>query len=145
MAFTSNELRKGLDGFIRSAVHLEQVKKAKNREIALQVLKDLFKRINLYEPRFGVNFEDENHSIRGLQMIDASHMEIRVYLDQIDFFAIVENGAPKGATFVDIKDDRRKEFCIWSEFLTAAGHLSARKIRERFQVSTTMPKKHFYD
>ena len=143
MAFTSNELRKGLDSFIQNAVHLEQIKKAKNKEIALQVLKDLFKRINLYEPRFGANFEEENCSIRGLQMIDASHIELRVYLDQIDFFIIEENGAPKGATFIDIKDDRSKEFCIWTEFLTAAGHLSARKIRERFQVSAELSRTQF--
>ena len=140
MAFTSNELRKGLKTFINSAVQSEEVKKTKNRDIALQVLKDLFKRINLYEPRFGANFEEENYPTSGIQIIDSGRIEIRVYLDQIDFFTIEENGAPKGATFINIKDDRSKEFCIWSEFLTAAGHLSARKIRERFQVSLELER-----
>ena len=134
MAFTSDEVRKGLESFIQSEVHIEELKKARNLTIALQILNDIFKRINIYEPRFGASFIEDNCSMKEIQVIDASHMEVRIYLDQIDLFALEENGAPRGATFVDIKNECSKEFCIWSEFLTAAGHLSARKIRERFQV-----------
>lgn len=134
MAFTREELQVGLHGFIQAEVQYEELKKTRNREIALQIASDIFKRINIHEPRFGSCFKEENNNASGLQILNANHIEIRVYLDQIDLFNLEENGAPEGATFLDIKDERSKAFCIWSEFLTAAGHLSARKIRERFMV-----------
>lgn len=134
MAYTSEELQKGLDAFIQSDVDVEDLRERRNLEIALQVLNDLFKRINIYEPRFGSSFAEEKSRVENVHVLSANHVEARVYLDQIELFLVTENGAPKQAAFIDLKAERSKIFCIWSEFLTASGHLSARKMRERFQV-----------
>ena len=134
MAFTSNELQKDLEVFIRTTVQAEELKTDRSTEMAMQVLGDIFTRINIHEPRFSCEFSDDSKELKGLYVIDNEHMELRIYLDQIELFDIVETSAPKGATFLSIKNDRDKPICVWGEFLTATGHLSAKKIRDRFQV-----------
>ena len=135
MAFTTDESQHDFETFIKTKVRAERQRTSNNIDIALQILKDVFARINVHEPRFSCKFQNENGRIKGLYVKNPDHLEIRVYLDQFEMFDVIENCAPKGATFLDIKDERSKAVCVWSEFLTAAGHLSSRKIRERFQVS----------
>ena len=134
MAFTTDESQHDLETFIKTKVRAEKQRTSSNIENALQILKDVFARINVHEPRFSCKFQNNDGRIKGLYAKNPDHLELRVYLDQIEMFDIIENCAPKGATFLDIKDERSKAVCVWSEFLTAAGHLSSRKIRERFQV-----------
>lgn len=136
MAFTSANIQSDLKAFVDTKVQARKLETARNIETVLEVLKEVFARLSVNEPRFNDSFNKENGRVDGLQVIAPDHIQLRLYLDQIELFTTVQSGAPNGATFLDIKDERSKCVCIWSEFLTAAGHLSARKIREKFQVTT---------
>eukprot|EP00794_Sanderia_malayensis_P007275 gene7275-8086_t len=134
MAFTSNKMQQDVAEFISTRVEGRKQETSKNIEIVLEVLKEIFSKLTIHEPRFHHKCQFDGERVLGMQAITPNHIEFRIYLDQIEMFRVSENGAPDGATFLDLKDEVRKDCCIWSEFLTAAGHLSARKVREKFQL-----------
>merc|ERR1712241_393046 len=119
--------------FYGDRVHARKYTVCKTIREICKVVQDVLKEVEVQEPRFISSLTEINGRFEGLDVISPHEFEVVLYLNQMGVFNFVDDGSLPGCAVLKLSDGRKRSMCLWVEFITASGYLSARKIRSRFQ------------
>ena len=125
-----------LNKFILQYVH-ERVRNRRHEitrtiESIVAIINDVLSAVESLEPRFISSFKKENGRYAGLRVITSTRFELRLFLNQMGVFNFIDDNCPPGCAMLKLSDERKRSMSLWTEFITASGYLSARKMRARF-------------
>ena len=132
MAFRSPERRSGLQKFIGARVQRRKNELYKTITNICSVVQDVLKHVEALEPRFISSLKLVEGRFLGVRALSTRSFEIHLYLNQMGVFNFIDEACPPGCAMLKLSDERKRSMSLWTEFITASGYLSARKVRSRF-------------
>lgn len=132
MAFIFTERRSGLQKFVSTRVHRRKSELYKTVADICTAAQELLKHVEALEPRFISSLKLIDGRYEGVKVLSPRSFEIHLYLNQMGVFNFIDEGCPPGCAMLKLSDERKRSMSLWTEFITASGYLSARKVRSRF-------------
>lgn len=132
MAFVFPERRGSLQKFVSTRVHRRKSELYKTITNICTVIQELLKHVEALEPRFISSLKLVDGRYRGVRALSPRSFEVHLYLNQMGVFNFIDEACPPGCAMLKLSDERKRSMSLWTEFITASGYLSARKVRSRF-------------
>ncbi|XP_031553579.1 protein mab-21-like 2 [Actinia tenebrosa] len=118
--------------FVRNRVHRRKSDIYQAVTTVCRIMQDVLKHVEALEPRFISSLKQVDGRYAGLQVLSPRHLEVSLFLNQMGVFNFIDDGCPSGCAMLKLSDERKRSMSLWTEFITASGYLSARKMRSRF-------------
>lgn len=131
------ELNRIILQYIHSRVQDRRIGIVRSLEGIFAVISDVLSSVEGLEPRFISSFKKENGRYTGLRVITSTHFELQLFLNQMGVFNFIDDNCPPGCAMLKLSDERKRSMSLWTEFITASGYLSAKKMRARFHSLVT--------
>lgn len=96
-----------------------------------RVVSEILKHVEALEPRFISSLKQVDNRYQGIHALSPQNFEVYLYLNQMGVFNFIDEGCPPGCAMLKLSDERKRSMSLWTEFITASGYLSARKMRSR--------------
>lgn len=132
MAFFSGERHLSLKKFVGGRVHRRKTNLYQAVRSVCQVIQEILKEVEAQEPRFISSLKEDDGRYQGLHVRSPCCFEVHLFLNQMGVFNFLDDGCPAGCAMLKLSDERKRSMSLWTEFITASGYLSARKIHSRF-------------
>ncbi|XP_078371615.1 protein mab-21-like 2 [Oculina patagonica] len=132
MAFIFPERRGSLQKFVSTRVHRRKSELYKTITNICTVVQELLKHVEALEPRFISSLKLADGRYQGVRTLSPRSFEVHLYLNQMGVFNFIDEACPPGCAMLKLSDERKRSMSLWTEFITASGYLSARKVRSRF-------------
>ncbi|XP_074619952.1 protein mab-21-like 2 [Acropora palmata] len=132
MAFVFPEHRDGLQKFMNTRVRRRKSELYKTITNICTVVGELLKHVEALEPRFISSLKLVDGRYQGVKALSPLTFEVHLYLNQMGVFNFIDEACPPGCAMLKLSDERKRSMSLWTEFITASGYLSARKVRSRF-------------
>lgn len=126
------ELNKFILQYVQEKVRNRRHEINRTLESIVAIVNDVLKTVENLEPRFISSFKKENGRYVGLHVITCTRFELHLFLNQMGVFNFIDENCPPGCAMLKLSDERKRSMSLWTEFITASGYLSARKMRARF-------------
>lgn len=118
--------------FVRNRVHRRKSEIYQAVTTVCRIMQDVLKHVEALEPRFISSLKQVDGRYAGLQVLSPRRLEVSLFLNQMGVFNFIDDGCPSGCAMLKLSDERKRSMSLWTEFITASGYLSARKMRSRF-------------
>ena len=132
MASVFPERRASLQKFVNTRVHRRKTELYKTITNICSVVQELLKHVEGLEPRFISSLKLVDGRYQGVRALSPRNFEVHLYLNQMGVFNFIDESCPPGCAMLKLSDERKRSMSLWTEFITASGYLSARKVRSRF-------------
>lgn len=132
MASVFPERRASLQKFVNTRVHRRKTELYKTITNICSVVQELLKHVEGLEPRFISSLKLADGRYQGVRALSPRNFEVHLYLNQMGVFNFIDESCPPGCAMLKLSDERKRSMSLWTEFITASGYLSARKVRSRF-------------
>lgn len=126
------ELNKFILQYVQEKVRNRRHEINRTLDGVVAIVTDVLKSVESLEPRFISSFKKENGRYVGLHVITSTRFELHLFLNQMGVFNFIDENCPPGCAMLKLSDERKRSMSLWTEFITASGYLSARKMRSRF-------------
>ncbi|EDO41756.1 predicted protein [Nematostella vectensis] len=118
--------------FVSNIVHRRKSETYQAIANVCRVVPEVLKHVEALEPRFISSLKQLDGRYLGLYVVSPKRFEVCLYLNQMGVFNFIDDGCPSGCAMLKLSDERKRSMSLWTEFITASGYLSARKMRSRF-------------
>ena len=132
MAFLFSERQSSLQKFVNTRVHRRKSDLYDTITNICTVVEEVLKHVEALEPRFISSLKLVDGRYQGMKAFSPRSFEVNLYLNQMGVFNFIDEACPPGCAMLKLSDERKRSMSLWTEFITASGYLSARKVRSRF-------------
>ena len=132
MASLKADRSSGLKTFISGRVNTRKVELFRTVTTVCQVTQEVLKQVEILEPRFISSLKQVDGRYQGLHLLSPRRLEVHLFLNQMGVFNLIDDCCAPGCAMLKLSDERKRSMSLWTEFITASGYLSAKKIRSRF-------------
>ena len=130
MAFAV-ERHNNMKKFLNSRVHRRKSEVYHAITNVCRIIPEILKHVESLEPRFISSLKQVDGRYQGIHVLSPQSFEVHLYLNQMGVFNFIDEGCPPGSAMLKLSDERKRSMSLWTEFITASGYLSARKMRSR--------------
>ena len=117
--------------FLNSRVHRRKSEVYHAMTNVFRVVSEILRHVEALEPRFISSLKQVDGRYQGIHVLSPKSFEVYLYLNQMGVFNFIDEGCPPGCAMLKLSDERKRSMSLWTEFITASGYLSARKMRSR--------------
>ncbi|RDD38638.1 Protein mab-21-like 2 [Trichoplax sp. H2] len=96
------------------------------------ITKKILQEVEAQDARFISSFVKLENQYECLEVISSKRFLAKLFLNHMGVLNFIDSGSLPGYAFLKLSDERKRSTSLWTEFITASGYLSAKKLRNKF-------------
>lgn len=101
------------------------------------ITKQILQEVEAQDARFISSFVKLENQYECLEVISSKRFLAKLFLNHMGVLNFIDSGSLPGFAFLKLSDERKRSTSLWTEFITASGYLSAKKLRSKFHSLVT--------